>query len=360
LAQERFWLLYTRPSEISTLGKMVEGDGCHRVAAQHRRTLVGQRFAAQSPNGRFKAGAAAIMKAGGVLLRIEVHGKNMFYFFGEPSASISDPNIVVVHIHFGMAGAFAVYKGEEPEVTSSTRLRLEGVGKSRVVAHLSAMTVEHGPPATMYLPFVAKLGPDPLRQDADPKRFVLSCAAAGKKPIGVILMDQSCVAGVGNIYRTETLYASGIHPLQLANTLNIKEVRGLWNVIVKQMQAGFKTGSIWGAAKGPSCYGLKKSACGGTVKSLKMSGRTAFICSKRQHLDQKRTPVAVSNIQKSTVVPGTKHLGKMVPEAIAINRKRKRGESLAVQHVALKDDTTAAVTTKRRKTTQVLKRPSAA
>ena len=77
---------------------MVEGDGCHRIAAEHRKSLVGRKFVAKSPNGKFKAGAQGIMKAGGVLSRIEVHGKNMFYFFGQGA------KVVVVHIHFGLAG----------------------------------------------------------------------------------------------------------------------------------------------------------------------------------------------------------------------------------------------------------------
>eukprot|EP01079_Euglenida_sp_SAG-EU17-18_P009179 gene9179-8267_t len=50
---------------------MVEGDGCHRVAAAHRKGLVGRKFKASSPNGRFTAGALAIVKAGGTLLKIE-------------------------------------------------------------------------------------------------------------------------------------------------------------------------------------------------------------------------------------------------------------------------------------------------
>lgn len=78
---------------------MVEGDGCHRIAAEHRKSLVGRKLKAKSPNGRFKAGAQAIMKCGGVLTKIEVHGKNMFYFFGQGS------KMVVVHVHFGLAGA---------------------------------------------------------------------------------------------------------------------------------------------------------------------------------------------------------------------------------------------------------------
>mmetsp|Transcript_35006 Transcript_35006/g.88202 ORF Transcript_35006/g.88202 Transcript_35006/m.88202 type:complete len:347 (+) Transcript_35006:63-1103(+) len=317
---------------------MVEGDGCHRVAAAHRKSLVGRKFKASSPNGRFSAGAQAIAKAGGVLLRIEVHGKNLFYFFGRARGSPT----LVVHIHFGMAGAFAVYKQEEPETTPNTRLRLESIDSGGrgppVVAHLSAMTVQHGAPAALYATLAAKLGPDPLREDADPEALMEKCVGA-KKAIGLILMDQSCIAGVGNIYRSETLYQAQIHPEQPANTLTRAELLGLWRTIVRDMQAGFKSGSIWGKKKGPLCYSRTKSACGGKVKEWVLGGRNVFACAKRQRLDKGRKPVDVG---RGRLRPGTAHLGKVVTAAVAEGRKRKLGESFAVQHVALKDDATLA------------------
>ena len=81
------------------------------------------------------AGAEAIN--GKVLSRIEVHGKNLFYFFGE------GPEAAVMHIHFGMSGRFRVSPLPAPEFTPTTRLQLlnEELG---VAAHLSAMTVQHG------------------------------------------------------------------------------------------------------------------------------------------------------------------------------------------------------------------------
>lgn len=50
-----------------------------------------------------------------------------------------------------------------------------------------------------------KLGPDPLREDADAERL-WEAVQASKKPIGLVLMDQSMVAGLGNIYRAEVLF----------------------------------------------------------------------------------------------------------------------------------------------------------
>eukprot|EP00929_Paragymnodinium_shiwhaense_P074723 TRINITY_DN38247_c0_g1_i1.p1 TRINITY_DN38247_c0_g1~~TRINITY_DN38247_c0_g1_i1.p1 ORF type:complete len:365 (+),score=78.11 TRINITY_DN38247_c0_g1_i1:61-1155(+) len=321
---------------------MVEGDGCHRVAREHKKQLLGRKLIASSPNGKFKGGAAALNKIGGVLRRIEVHGKNMFYFFGSKGKG----SMVVVHVHFGMAGQFGTFH-EEPETTDNTRLRLETVDSGRkLFAHLSAMTVEHGTIEKMYTRLIQRLGPDPLREDARPDYFIACCAKA-KKPIGGVMMDQSCLAGVGNIYRSETLYEAGIHPEQPANTVTRAELLKLWAIVVKQMQAGFVTGSIWGKKKGPCCYMLSKSACGGRVREWIMGGRNVFACRKRQLL-QKNRPVAVT--EQLAVKTGTAHLKKMTSAAKAEKKKYKLGEGLGVQHVALKDDATRKGAAKNAKT----------
>lgn len=80
-------------------------------------------------------GAAAL--DGKALTRIEVHGKYLFYFFGDPI----DP--VILHFHFGMSGAFKTMTLPGPAPTATTRLQLINE-KMELVAHLSAMTVLHG------------------------------------------------------------------------------------------------------------------------------------------------------------------------------------------------------------------------
>merc|ERR1712086_524126 len=126
------------------------------------------------------------------------------------------------------------------------------------------MTVEHGS-LDLYEKHVAALGTDPLRDDASFTKFVSACDTP--KGIGVLLMDQSKVAGIGNIYRSEILYAAGIHPDQPSNTLSIEEVQRVWDVSTEQMEQGFETGSIWDPATGPKVYNKSKSACGGKVSS---------------------------------------------------------------------------------------------
>ena len=70
-------------------------------------------------------------------------------------AAKGDADDVCVHVHFGMAGNWAVFEGDEADTTTTTRLRMEGGG---VVSHLSAMTVKHGSRAGLYEPTRATLG----------------------------------------------------------------------------------------------------------------------------------------------------------------------------------------------------------
>ena len=73
-----------------------------------------------------------------MLSRIEVHGKQLFYFFGDAT----EP--VVMQIHFGMSGAFRTMPvGNPRETRETTRLVLENAEEG-LLAHLSAMTVQHG------------------------------------------------------------------------------------------------------------------------------------------------------------------------------------------------------------------------
>ncbi|PRC62643.1 DNA glycosylase, partial [Mycobacterium sp. ITM-2017-0098] len=58
---------------------------------------------------------------------------------------------------------------------------------------------------------VARLGPDPLRRDADPE-LAWRRIAKSRRPIGALLMDQSVISGVGNVYRSELLFRHRIDP----------------------------------------------------------------------------------------------------------------------------------------------------
>ncbi|KAK9902765.1 hypothetical protein WJX75_005429 [Coccomyxa subellipsoidea] len=258
---------------------MVEGHQCHRVVHAHKKVLLGQRFRAASPNGKFMDGAKAIDQQ--PLTRIECHGKNLFYFFGEGEGA------VVLHAHFGMSGAFKTLPrgGSPPETTPNTRLLLTG---ERVVALLSAMIVQHGG-LDLYEEKVAKLGPDPLREDADKERL-WAVMQKSKKSIGQLLMDQTAVAGIGNIYRAEILFKAGVHPEEPGRLVSREGFELIWRHSVDLLQRGFKSGSILTVdadeAKilGPPwqrryIYNHKSCGrCGSAISTWIIQARTCYAC----------------------------------------------------------------------------------
>lgn len=361
---------------------MVEGHGVHRVAERHKEILLGRRFKAYSPNGRFKAGAKTIN--GKMLTRIEAIGKNLFYFFAHKH---------VLHIHFGMSGRFATFPPKDaPDVKPTTRLVL--LDGSSIVAHLSAMTVELGS-LEDYEKWASKLGPDPLRDDADFERLWSKCgkpnSRGGKAPIGSVLMDQSKVAGVGNIYRAEILFKAGVHPEQPSNTLGRERFELVWFHCCDLMRRGFHQGSILtvdskhkkiDSKRRRYIYNQTKCLlCKSKIKSWDMKSRTCYACLKCQPLQpdtelanqRAKMFLAKSDVKvfRSLCAPEasddkkTKKRKRRTARAAKVNtipRKAKRkmrsaaaaalekisaGEKRNVEHVALEDQASYAVISSR-------------
>jgi formamidopyrimidine-DNA glycosylase len=250
---------------------------------------MGKAFKATSPNARFTEGAQAIDRQ--PLTRIEVHGKNLFYFFANNKNNTTP---AILHFHFGMSGAFGTFSPELcPHPTPTTRLRLETLDGT-TICHLSAMTVKLLA-MNDYTDKVASLGQDPLREDAD-ESSVWEVIKSSRKPIGLLLMDQSVIAGIGNIYRAEILFKAGVHPEQPGNTISRDTWKVIWDHSVDLLQRGFESGSILTvdpeeAVKMGSPWNRRyiynHSRCGrcrGVISSWDMSGRKVYCCETCQPL----------------------------------------------------------------------------
>lgn len=88
-----------------------------------------------------------------------------------------------------------------------------------------------------------RLGPDPLRADADPAVFVANVRRR-RKAVGELLMDQAVLAGVGNIYRAETLFRVGLSPFRAGERVSENRLRAVWDDLVPLMEYGVATGFI--------------------------------------------------------------------------------------------------------------------
>ena len=89
-----------------------------------------------------------------------------------------------------------------------------------------------------------RLGPDPLNPDRGGKqkaRFVEKVCSS-KQPIGLLLMNQDVIAGIGNVYRAELLFRAGLNPHTPGHSVPRELVEALWDDSVKLLKVGVKTG----------------------------------------------------------------------------------------------------------------------
>jgi DNA-formamidopyrimidine glycosylase len=277
---------------------MPEGHTLHRLATSLSETFAGHALRVSSPQGRF-AGEAAQLD-GGRLLTAESAGKHLFLDFEADR---------VVHVHLGLIGGFEVHREvpEVPEPVGQVRLRLVRApspadGDHASYADLRGATQCDLVTSTRRDEIVAKLGPDPLRPDAEPTK---AWARISRSPraIGDLLMDQAVLAGVGNVYRAEVLFRHRTHPLRPGRTLRVGQWRAMWADLVELMAEGVRTGRIdtvrpehtpeaMGRAPrvddhGGEVYVYRRTGqpclvCGSTVRTDVLVGRNIFWCPQCQ------------------------------------------------------------------------------
>ncbi|MFJ2552556.1 Fpg/Nei family DNA glycosylase [Microbacterium sp. NPDC087591] len=275
---------------------MPEGHSVHRIARQFDRNFVGKTLSASSPQGRFAEGAAVL--DGRAAVSVQAVGKQMFLetegdlwlrvhlglygawdFAGEilvdPTiasangrmgqtnqrgtdldeailddagenslASIGAPRRTRVHVRMSEQTKGLVDEGMEwpPPVVGQVRLRL--------LTDITAADLR-GPTACVLqtpeemLATVAKLGPDPLVGDPaeNEERFVRAVAKK-QTAIALLLMDQSVVSGIGNVYRAEMLFRQRLNPHTPGRDVREETVRALWRDWVRLLAIGVETGQM--------------------------------------------------------------------------------------------------------------------
>ena len=173
---------------------MPEGDTLHRAARQLQ-ALVGQRISAESPNPRGRATRVAETVDGRTLESVEALGKNLSFRFSGG---------VVLRSHLRMSGRWSVRPRGERRVGSPWLVlrgdRAEGV-------------LWNGPILELHDRALRRLGPDILAQppqfDAMLQRLRM---ADDTRTFGESLLDQTLVAGIGNMWLAESLWEAQLSP----------------------------------------------------------------------------------------------------------------------------------------------------
>jgi endonuclease-8 len=171
-----------------------EGDTLHR-AARRLQVLVGQRLEVEAPHPRGRATEVAPRIDGRVLESVEAIGKNLLLRF---------EGGVVVRSHLRMSGRWTVRPRGGP-LTGRPWLVLRG---ERVEGLLW-----NGPVLEPHARAIGRLGPDVLAVPPDVEGILARFRGAdGTRTLGETLLDQSLVAGIGNMWLAETLWEARLSP----------------------------------------------------------------------------------------------------------------------------------------------------
>lgn len=257
---------------------MPEGHTIHRLARDHQSWFAGEVVRVSSPQGRFAPGAALL--DGTQLLRTDAHGKHLFHHYeGER----------IVHVHLGLFGRFFVHEPPPPEPRETVRYRVASGG--RIIDLVGATACELLTPDEVD-EIRAKLGPDPIRRDADPER---AWAALQRRSVGIgrALMDQKVLAGVGNVYRAEVLFVHGVHPELPARDLAREQWDAMWATLVTWLRRGVKERRIITVDpdeigkrrnrmnRDDATYVYKRETCkrcDSSIRRWDLAGRWAYAC----------------------------------------------------------------------------------
>jgi endonuclease-8 len=173
---------------------MPEGDSLHR-AARKLQVLVGQRVGVETPHPRAAACRVAERLDGRKLVGVEAVGKNLLLSF---------EGGLVLRSHLRMSGRWQVVKEGAARI-GSPWLVLRGGGHEAVLWN--------GPVLELSARGTRRLGPDILADPPELDRMVANLRAEHpSRELGDALLDQHLVAGIGNVWKAESCFATGLDP----------------------------------------------------------------------------------------------------------------------------------------------------
>jgi endonuclease VIII len=218
---------------------MPEGDTIYRAARALREVLAGKVVIG------FETGLAGLARVdddaslvGRVVERVESRGKwLLIYFSGD----------LILVTHMLMSGSWHLYRSGERwqmgRVKMRVVIRVEGW---EAVAFNVPIAEFHTARSLERSSQVPKLGPDILAGEFTVEGGVARLAAyAVESPeaeVGVVLLNQRVMAGLGNVYKSEVAFAAGVNPFRAMRTVTAKEMDALVDFAVRYMRANVADG----------------------------------------------------------------------------------------------------------------------
>lgn len=250
---------------------MAEGDTILRAARRLDAALSGQTLAVATPNPRGRAAGVERLD-GRRLERVGSHGKNLLLHCGD----------LVLHSHLGMNGSWRVYprgaRWHKPRRSAWAVL----TGESREGVQFGGPTLRVIPAARLSRdPQLARLGPDVLAPDLDLDDLVGSLRTEPRRALGDALLDQTLVAGIGNIFKSEACFTARLDPWRPIADLADDDLRAVLGAARSLMLGAVETGRPTYAV-----YRARRPCpnCGGRIVSRGQGddNRTTYWCPRCQ------------------------------------------------------------------------------
>jgi endonuclease VIII len=211
---------------------MAEGDTILRLARRIDADLAGDLISVSAPNPRGRAtgvGRLDGMRFDGA----ESRGKHLLLHFGP----------LVLHSHLGMTGGWHLYRLNEPWRRPNSLAWV-------VLAGDDHEAVQFGGPTLRVMrnerlrrdPQLSRLGPDLLAADFDPAPVIAAMRADPSRGIGDALLDQTLVAGIGNIFKSEACFAAAVDPWRRVGDLSDDELAAVLEAARTQMLSAADSG----------------------------------------------------------------------------------------------------------------------
>ena len=189
-------------------------------------------------------------------------------------------------LHFGMGGDLLLYQSakERPEYTRVEFIFVSGWRLAFTCPRNICRVMLVDEPAAV--PALREMGPEPSGKHFSLSYLARVCEESPSRQIKPLLMDQKRIAGVGNIYADEILFASRVRPDRRASTLEADELRRIHRETRRVLKRAIETAAdedfpedflVSRDWRGAGC-----KRCDGQIERKKINGRTAHFCASCQ------------------------------------------------------------------------------
>jgi endonuclease-8 len=217
---------------------VAEGDTILRAARRIDAAIGGEQVEVSAPNPRGRAGGVQQL-SGKTLERVDARGKHLLLHFGD----------LVLHSHLGMSGSWHVYPRD-------AAWRKPAGAAWAVLKAKNSEAVQFGGPTLRLLrpdalrrdPTLFRLGPDILAADFDPAVIAHSLRTDPSRALGDALLDQTLVAGIGNIFKSEACFRARLDPWQPIGELTDEQLIQVSDAAHELMQDAVERGRHANAA----------------------------------------------------------------------------------------------------------------